>query len=69
MSCPVRLTCPVPLQYMLKYNDVKTKRGTELAEHLLAFHQAQESYFKENSDILNALKQWETKFQGQLAEV
>ena len=54
---------------MLKYNDVKTKRGVELAEHLIAYHQAQESYFKENSDILNALKQWETKFQGQIAEV
>lgn len=57
------------VQYLLKYNDVKTKRGVDLAEHLLAYHQAQETYFKENSNILNALKQWEAKFHGQLAEV
>ena len=54
---------------MLKYNDVKTKRGVDLAEHLLAYYQAQESYFKENANILNALKQWETKLQGTIGEV
>lgn len=48
---------------------MKTKRGVELAEHLLAYHQAQETYFKDNSNLINALKQWETKFQGQIAEV
>ena len=56
-------------QYLLKYNDVKTKRGVELAEHLLAYHQAQETYFKDNSNLINALKQWESKFQGQITEV
>lgn len=54
---------------MLKYNDVKTKRGVELAEHLQGHYQAQESYFKDGSTILNALKQWEAKFQGQISEV
>lgn len=54
---------------MLKYNDVKTKRGVELAEHLLAYNQAQETYFKDNSSLINALKQWEIKFKGQIAEV
>lgn len=57
------------MQYLLKYNDVKTKRGVDLAEHFLAYHQAQETYFKDNSQLVIALKQWEAKFQGQLAEV
>jgi hypothetical protein len=48
---------------------VKTKRGVDLAEHLLAYHQAQETYFRDNSSLIIALKQWETKFQGQIAEV
>lgn len=56
-------------QYLLKYNDVKTKRGVELAEHLVAYYQAQDTYFKDNSQILNALRQWESKFQGQISEV
>jgi len=54
---------------MLKYNDVKTKRGVDLGEHLLAYYQAQEGYFKDSSTILNALKTWESKFKGQLNEV
>lgn len=57
------------LQYLLKYNDVKTKRGAELAEHLLAYQQAHETYFKDNSNLITALKQWETKFKGQISEV
>ena len=57
------------LQYLLKYNDVKTKRGVELAEHLLAYYQAQDTYFKDNAQIINALRQWESKFQGQIGEV
>ena len=57
------------VQYLLKYNDVKTKRGVELAEHLLAYYQAQDAYFKDNAQIINALRQWESKFQGQIAEV
>ena len=48
---------------------MKTKRGVELAEHLLAYYQAQETYFKESTTILNALKQWEAKFKGQITEV
>lgn len=59
----------VCVQYLLKYNDVKTKRGVDLAEHLLAYYQAQDTYFKDNIQILNALRQWESRFQGQIAEV
>ena len=29
---------------MLKVNDVKTKRGVDLAEHLVGYYQAQEKY-------------------------
>lgn len=32
------------LQYMLKVNDVKTKRGVDFAEHLVGYYQAQEAY-------------------------
>lgn len=56
-------------EYLLKYNEVKTKRGVDLAEHLLAYNQAQETYFKDNSNLINALKQWQTKFQGQISEL
>ena len=31
-------------QYMLKVNDVKTKRGVDFAEHLVGYYQAQETY-------------------------
>ena len=38
-------TCVLPTsQYMLKVNDVKTKRGVDLAEHLVGYYQAQEKY-------------------------
>lgn len=31
------------LQYMLRFNDVKTKEGVDLAEHLIAYYHAQET--------------------------
>ena len=65
----VSLCVIVFLQYMLKYNDVKTKRGVDLGEHLLAYYQAQDNYFKDGSTILHSLKTWESKFKGQLNEV
>ncbi len=69
-GCIADYACPsIHMQYLLKYNDVKTKRGVDLAEHLLAYHQAQDTYFKDNIQILNALRQWESKFQGQITEV
>lgn len=41
----VCLPCVLPTsQYMLKVNDVKTKRGVDLAEHLVGYYQAQEKY-------------------------
>ena len=67
-GCVCLCVC-VCVQYLLKYNDVKTKRGVDLGEHLLAYYQAQEGYFKDGSTILNALKTWESKFKGQLSEV
>ena len=35
------------MQYLLKFNDVKTKRGVDMAEHLVGFYQAQERYAAE----------------------
>ena len=68
LSCHV-IFLPCAPQYMLKYNDVKTKRGVDVGEHLLAYYQAQDGYFKDGSTILNSLKTWESKFKGQLNEV
>lgn len=29
------------LQYLIKYNDIKTKKGIELLQHLVEFYHAQ----------------------------
>lgn len=50
------------VEYMLKYNETKSKSGVELAEHLVSFYRAQEGYFKDGSALLQALKNWEAKF-------
>ena len=54
---------------MLKVNDVKTKNGVDLAEHLISFYQAQESYFKDGNTLLQALKQWEGKLNTQMHDL
>jgi Arf-GAP/SH3 domain/ANK repeat/PH domain-containing protein len=56
-------------EYLLKFNDVKTKEGVDLAEHLIAYYHAQDIYFKEGGMVLAALKQWESRFNGQITEV
>ena len=56
-------------QYMLKYHDVKTKGGVDFAEHLVAYYRAKESYFKDGSMLLQALKSWESKFSKDITEV
>lgn len=56
-------------EYMLKFNDVKTKEGVDLAEHLIAYYHAQETYFKDGGMVLAALKSWEAKFNGQVTEL
>lgn len=56
-------------EYMLKVNDVKTKNGVDLAEHLISFYQAQESYFKDGNTLLQALKQWEGKLNTQMHDL
>ena len=70
MSCDQQhvILC-VHLQYMLKFNDVKTKRGVDFAEHLLGFYQAQEGYFKDGNTLLQALKLWEAKLKKENGEV
>ena len=57
------------LQYMLKYHDVKTKGGVDFAEHLVAYYRAKESYFKDGSMLLQALKSWESKFSKDITDV
>ena len=57
------------LQYMLKYHDVKTKGGVDFAEHLVAYYRAKESYFKDGSMLLQALKSWESRFSKDITEV
>ena len=57
------------VQYMLKYHDVKTKGGVDFAEHLVAYYRAKESYFKDGSMLLQALKSWESKFSKDITEV
>ena len=54
---------------MLKYHDVKTKGGVDFAEHLVAYYRAKESYFKDGSMLLQALKSWESKFSKDITEV
>ena len=54
---------------MTKFNEVKTKRGVDLAEHLVAYYQAQEEYFQDGNLIMKALKSWEEKFTTQCSEV
>ncbi len=58
-----------PPQYMSKFNEVKTKRGVDLAEHLVAYYQAQEDYFQDGNLIMKALKAWEGRFTTQCSEV
>lgn len=54
---------------MIKFNEVKTKRGADLAEHLVAYYQAQEEYFQDGNNIMKVLKAWESKFTVQCSEV
>ncbi len=54
---------------MSKFNEVKTKRGVDLAEHLVAYYQAQEDYFQDGNLIMKALKAWEGRFSTQCSEV
>ncbi len=54
---------------MSKFNDVKSKRGVDLAEHLVAYYQAQEDYFQDGNLIMKALKAWEGRFTTQCSEV
>jgi len=56
-------------EYMLKVNDVKTKRGVDFAEHLVGYYQAQEAYFNDGKTLLQALKSWESKFTTQISEL
>ena len=59
----------VPVQYMMKYQDVKTKGGVDFAEHLVAYYRAKESYFMDGNTLLHALKSWESKFSKDITEV
>ena len=43
IQCVCVCVCFVSTQYMLKFNDVKTKEGVDLAEHLIAYYHAQET--------------------------
>ncbi|XP_064381820.1 arf-GAP with SH3 domain, ANK repeat and PH domain-containing protein 1-like isoform X2 [Halichondria panicea] len=56
------------VEYMSKFNEVKTKRGVDLAEHLVAYYQAQEDYFQDGNLIMKALKAWEGRFTTQCSE-
>ncbi len=62
-------SCSLLLQYMSKFNDVKTKRGVDFAEHLVAYYQAQEEYFQDGNLVMKALKAWEERFTTQCSEV
>lgn len=35
------LTCPFFLQYLIKFNEIKTKKGIELLQHLVEYYHAQ----------------------------
>jgi hypothetical protein len=56
-------------EYMLRFNDVKTKEGVDLAEHLVAYYHAQDTYFREGGMVLAALKNWEARFNSQISQV
>jgi Arf-GAP/SH3 domain/ANK repeat/PH domain-containing protein len=56
-------------EYMLRFNDVKTKEGVDLAEHLVAYYHAQDTYFREGGMVLAALKNWEARFNSQISQM
>lgn len=37
----------VSLQYLIKFNEIKTKKGIELLQHLVEYYHAQTNYFQD----------------------
>lgn len=52
MSCDYCVWVYACVQYLIKVNEIKTKKGVDLLQHLVDYYQAQHKYVTQYSDKL-----------------
>ncbi|XP_022247586.1 arfGAP with SH3 domain, ANK repeat and PH domain-containing protein-like isoform X2 [Limulus polyphemus] len=56
-------------EFLIKVNEIKTKKGQELVQHLVEYYQAQQSYFQDGVKMMAQLKNYIENLSGQLHKI